>query len=302
MMASEEKQTGAMHKHMEKELEWIRSNPGARRTKSKARIREYEKFTSEQAPIEKNSLDIQIAPGAPLGDDIIEVSGLGKSYGDRNIFSDLSFSTPKGAIVGLIGPNGVGKTTLFRMIVGEEEPSEGEIKIGQTANISYVDQRRENLNDENTAFEEITEGLDFVDLSGHEVASRSYVASFNFKGSDQQKKVSELSGGERNRVHLAKLLRSGGNVILLDEPTNDLDVATLRNLEDAILNFNGCVFVISHDRFFLDRIATHMLVFEGEGKARWFEGNYAEYEQVRKKELGGKMENRRSKYKRLTIR
>jgi len=301
-LANARKQEGSHRRHIEKELEWMRSAPGARRGKSKARIKEYEKLVSSQPNIEKNSLDIQIAPGPPLGQDVIEAVNLGKNFEERSLFTDSSFIVPRGAIVGLIGPNGVGKTTLFRIIVEHEKPSEGEIKKGQTVNLSYVDQSRDHLNDEKTVFEEITDGTDYIEMAGQTVNSRAYVASFNLKGADQQKKVGDLSGGERNRVHLAKLLRRGGNTLLLDEPTNDLDVATLRNLEDAILQFNGCVMVISHDRFFLDRICTHLLVFEGEGKIRWFEGNYAEYEQVRKKELGGRQENRRSKYKKLTMR
>ncbi len=301
-LASAGKQSKSLKTHIEKELEWMRSKPGARRGKSRARVREYEKLVSRTIKIEKNSLDIQIAPGTPLGEQVIEAVRLGKSYGDRELFNDLEFIVPRGAIVGLIGPNGVGKTTLFRIIVGEEKPTEGELKIGRTVVLSYVDQSRGHLQDGKTVFEEITGGTDHIEMAGQTVNSRAYVASFNLKGADQQKKVEDLSGGERNRVHLAKLLRRGGNTLLLDEPTNDLDVATLRNLEEAILGFNGCVMVISHDRFFLDRICTHLLVFEGEGKVRWFEGNFAEYEETRRKELGGRQENRRSKYKKLTLR
>ncbi|MBI4827358.1 MAG: energy-dependent translational throttle protein EttA [Nitrospinae bacterium] len=301
-VAQEEKQAKGAARHMEQELAWIRSNPGARRAKSKARVREYEKLASQKSNIEKNTLDIQIARGPALGDQVIEAVGLSKAYGDRMLFSDVNFIIPKGGIVGLIGPNGVGKTTLFRMITGEEKPTGGSITVGQTVRLSHVDQHRDDLDGSKTVFEEITGGTDQVEVGGVPVNSRSYVGSFNFKGPDQQKKVANLSGGERNRVHLAKLLRRGGNVILLDEPTNDLDVTTLRNLEDAILDFPGCVLVISHDRFFLDRICTHLLVFEGEGKVRWFEGNFAEYEEARRKELGGKTENRRSKYKKLTLR
>jgi len=297
-----EKQTKALKKHIEKELEWIRSNPGARRGKSRARIKDYETLVSSQKPIEKNTLDIQIAPGPALGDMVIQASGLAKSFGDRELFSGLDFIAPKGAIVGLIGPNGVGKTTLFRMITGGEKPTGGELNIGPSVIVSHVDQHRDELDGANTVFEEITGGGEFVEMAGVSVNARAYVASFNFKGAGQQKKVAELSGGERNRVHLAKLLRRGGNVLLLDEPTNDLDVGTLRNLEDAILEFAGCVMVISHDRFFLDRVCTHLLVFEGEGKVRWFEGNFADYEQWHIKELGGKPENRRGKYKKLTLR
>ena len=218
------------------------------------------------------------------------------------LIDDVSFSIPRGAVIGLIGPNGTGKTTLFRMIVGEETPDSGAIETGSSVELAYVDQHRHDLDGEKTIYEEITGGADQIEVGGREINSRSYVGKFNFKGSDQQKKVANLSGGERNRVHLAKLLRRGGNVLLLDEPTNDLDVTTLRNLESAILNFSGCVLVISHDRFFLDRICTHLLVFEGESKVRWFEGNFEEYQEKRREELGGREENRRSKYKKLTIR
>ena len=221
---------------------------------------------------------------------------------DDPIFTGLTFSVPRGAVVGLVGPNGTGKTTLFKMIVGEEQPDSGTLKLGSTVQLSYVDQHRHDLGSENTVFQEITGGTEHIEVAGKTINSRAYVGRFNFKGPDQQKKVGELSGGERNRVHLAKLLRRGGNVLLLDEPTNDLDVTTLRNLENAILDFNGCALVISHDRFFLDRICTHLLVFEGNSKVRWFEGNFEEYQEKRKQELGGKEENRRSKYKKLTIR
>jgi len=301
-LAMAEKQSANLARHIQSELEWIRSNPGARRGKSKARINQYENLVSNQSRSEKNSLDIQIAPGPPLGSTVIEAVGLSKSFGDRELFRDLDFTAPRGAIVGLIGPNGVGKTTLFRIITGEQTATSGALNLGPSVVLSHVDQHRDELNDDITVFEEITGGTDFIEMAGRTVNSRAYVASFNFKGAGQQKKVADLSGGERNRVHLAKLLRRGGNVILLDEPTNDLDVATLRNLEEAILQFAGCVMVISHDRFFLDRICTHLLVFEGNGRVRWFEGNFAEYEAKRKEELGGKQENRRSRYKKLTLR
>ena len=224
-----------------------------------------------------------------------------KGFGDNLLIEDLSLSIPRGAIVGLIGPNGTGKTTLFRMIVGEDQPDSGAIELGSTVKLSYVDQHRHELDASKTVFEEITDGTDHIEIAGKTINSRSYVGRFNFKGTDQQKNVANLSGGERNRVHLAKLLRRGGNVLLLDEPTNDLDVTTLSNLESAILDFSGCVLVISHDRCFLDRICTHLLVFEGNSKARWFEGNFDEYLEKHKQELGGKEENRRSKYKKLTI-
>jgi ATP-binding cassette ChvD family protein len=300
-MAMAEKQSESARKHMVKELEWIRSNPGARRTKNKARVKEYDRLASSQKKVDANSFDIQIAPGPALGDQVIEFRGVSKSYNDNELISDLNLITPRGAIVGIIGPNGVGKTTLFRMIMGQEQPDSGEIVIGKTVSLAYVDQTRDDLDGSKTVFEEISGGADFVEIGGNKINARAYAARFNFRGSDQQKKVGNLSGGERNRLHLAKLLRRGGNVLLLDEPTNDLDVATLRSLEDAILEFNGCVFVISHDRFFLDRICTHLLVFEGGAKARWFEGAFAEYEETRRKELGGKSENRRSKYKKLSL-
>lgn len=301
-LAMEEKQSASLKRHIEKELEWIRSNPGAKRTKSKARIKEFEKLASSGKKADKNSVDIQIAPGPPLGEQVVDLKNITKAYDDNMLIDDLSFTVPRGAIVGLVGPNGVGKTTLFRMVVGEEAPSSGEIKIGQTVALSYVDQKRDALDDSRTVFEEISGGADVIEMDGRSFNARAYVSLFNFRGPDQQKKVENLSGGERNRVHMAKLLKSGGNVLLLDEPTNDLDVATLRALEDAIMDFSGCVMVISHDRFFLNRICTHLLVFEGESKVRWFEGNFEEYEEVRKKELGGREESRRSKYKKLTLR
>ncbi|MBI5814380.1 MAG: energy-dependent translational throttle protein EttA [Nitrospinae bacterium] len=300
-MAQADKQVASLRKHMAAELEWIRSAPGARRTKSKARVKEYDKLAASSKQVDANSLDIQIAPGPQLGGDVVEFCNVNKSYGNNELVSGLNFIVPRGAIVGIIGPNGVGKTTLFRMIMGQETPDSGEIKIGKTVALSYVDQTRDALDGKNTVFTEITGGADNIEIAGRSINARAYVSRFNFKGPDQQKKVADISGGERNRVHLAKLLKRGGNVLLLDEPTNDLDVATLRALEDAIMEFSGCVMVISHDRFFLDRICTHLLVFEGDSKVRWFEGNFAEYEEFHKKELGGREENRRSKYKKLTI-
>ena len=296
-----EKSASTLQKRLDKELQWLRETPGARRKHNKGRINEYEKLSSRKVDMEDNTLEIQIAPGPQLGEQVIEVDLLEKGYGGDAIFKDLSFSIPRGAVVGLIGPNGAGKTTLFKLIAGEEQPDSGTLKLGSTVQLSYVDQHRHDLNADSTVFEEITGGTEHIEVAGKTINSRAYVGRFNFKGPDQQKKVGELSGGERNRVHLAKLLRRGGNVLLLDEPTNDLDVTTLRNLENAILDFNGCALVISHDRFFLDRICTHLLVFEGESKVRWFEGNFEEYQEKRKKELGGKEENRRSKYKKLTI-
>lgn len=300
-MAQAEKQSAAHKKHIEQELAWIKSNPGARRSKSKARVNEFKQLSASHKEVDVTSLDIQIAPGPQLGDEVVIADSVGKGFGDRSLFSDLSFIVPPGAIVGMIGPNGVGKTTLFRMIVGEEKPDAGSIRIGKTVVLSYVDQHRDELAGDKSVFDEISGGADLIDIGNRQMNARAYVSRFNFKGPDQQKKVGDLSGGERNRVHLAKLLKAGGNTLLLDEPTNDLDVTTLRSLEDALLDFPGCVMVISHDRFFLDRICSHLMVFEGEGKVRWFEGNFAEYEVMKMKELGGKEENRRSKYKKLTI-
>ncbi|MDP6232145.1 MAG: energy-dependent translational throttle protein EttA [Nitrospinaceae bacterium] len=297
-----DKSASGLQKRVDQELEWLRASPSARRKKNKSRINDYEKLLSQKVEIDESTLDIQIAPGPHLGEMVIEAKNLSKGYGDNLLIDDVSFSIPRGAVIGLIGPNGTGKTTLFRMIVGEETPDSGAIETGSSVELAYVDQHRHDLDGEKTIYEEITGGADQIEVGGREINSRSYVGKFNFKGSDQQKKVANLSGGERNRVHLAKLLRRGGNVLLLDEPTNDLDVTTLRNLESAILNFSGCVLVISHDRFFLDRICTHLLVFEGESKVRWFEGNFEEYQEKRREELGGREENRRSKYKKLTIR
>ena len=302
LLRKREKSASTLQKRLEKELQWLKETPGARRKQNKGRINEYEKLSARKVDLEDNSLEIQIAPGPQLGEQVIEVDSLSKTYKDEEpIINNLTFSVPRGAVVGLIGPNGAGKTTLFRMIAGEENPDSGALKLGSTVKLSYVDQHRHDLSSDKTVFEEITGGTEHIEIAGKTIISRAYVGRFNFKGPDQQKKVGELSGGERNRVHLAKLLRRGGNVLLLDEPTNDLDVTTLRNLENAILDFSGCVLVISHDRFFLDRICTHLLVFEGNSKVRWFEGNFGEYQEKRKQELGGKEEHRRSKYKKLTI-
>ena len=300
ILRKREKSASTLQKRLEKELQWLKETPGARRKQNKGRINDYEKLSARKVDVEDNSLEIQIAPGPQLGEQVIEVNSLSKSYDDP-IIQDLTFSVPRGAVVGLIGPNGAGKTTLFRMIAGEEQPDSGTLKLGSTVKLSYVDQHRHDLSPDKTVFEEITGGTEHIEVAGKTIISRAYVGRFNFKGPDQQKKVGELSGGERNRVHLAKLLRRGGNVLLLDEPTNDLDVTTLRNLENAILDFSGCVLVISHDRFFLDRICTHLLVFEGNSQVRWFEGNFEEYQEKRKQELGGREENRRSKYKKLTL-
>ena len=302
LLKQRDKTTSSLQRKVDQELEWLRASPSARRKKNKSRISDYEKLVAQKVEVDENTLDIQIDSGPQLGEKVIEATGLTKGYNDNPLIKDLTFSIPRGAVVGLIGPNGTGKTTLFRMVIGEESPDAGKIEIGSSVKLSYVDQHRHDLDGDKTIFEEITGGTDQIEVGGHSINSRSYVGKFNFKGSDQQKKVANLSGGERNRVHLAKLLRRGGNVLLLDEPTNDLDVTTLRNLESAILNFAGCVLVISHDRFFLNRICTHLLVFEGESKVRWFEGNFEEYQEKRREELGGREENRRSKYKKLTIR
>jgi ATP-binding cassette ChvD family protein len=300
-LRQKEKSASTYRKRLEKELEWIQSSPGARRSKNKNRINEYDKLSSQQSQNDDDTLEIQVASGPPLGEKVIECKNLSKGFGNNLLIKDLNITIPRGAIVGLIGPNGSGKTSLFRMIVGEEKPDSGNIETGSSVVLSYVDQHRHNLDGSKTIFEEITNGSDHIQVGDRTVNSRAYVARFNFRGTDQQKKVADLSGGERNRVHLAKLLRHGGNVLLLDEPTNDLDVTTLRSLENAIMEFNGCVLVISHDRYFLDRICTHLLVFEGESKIRWFEGNFEEYLEVRRKELGGRDENRRSRHKKLTI-
>jgi len=302
LLKQRDKTASSLQRKVDQELEWLRASPSARRKKNKSRISDYEKLVAQKVEVDENTLDIQIDSGPQLGEKVIETTGLTKGYNNNPLIKDLTFSIPRGAVVGLIGPNGTGKTTLFRMVIGEESPDAGKIEIGSSVELSYVDQHRHDLDGDKTIFEEITGGTDQIEVGGRSINSRSYVGKFNFKGSDQQKKVANLSGGERNRVHLAKLLRRGGNVLLLDEPTNDLDVTTLRNLESAILNFAGCVLVISHDRFFLNRICTHLLVFEGESKVRWFEGNFEEYQEKRREELGGREENRRSKYKKLTIR
>jgi ATP-binding cassette ChvD family protein len=298
----EEKSDSARQRTLERELEWVRMAPKARQAKGKARLAAYEKLLAEAKAADGrgDGLEIAIPAGERLGDVVIEATDLRKGYGDRLLIEDLSFSLPPAGIVGVIGPNGAGKTTLFRMLTGAEKPDEGDLSIGNTVDMAYVDQSRDALDDEHTVFEEITDGQDLLMIGGREVNGRAYVASFNFKGSDQQKKVGVLSGGERNRVHLAKMLRRGGNVLLLDEPTNDLDVDTLRALEDGLESFAGCAVVISHDRWFLDRIATHVLAFEGDSQVRWFEGNFSEYETWRRKELGAAAEQpHRIKYKPL---
>jgi len=296
----EAKQEAARIKAMKQELEWVRANPKARQAKNKARLARFEELASTEYQARNETNEIYIPPGPRLGDLVIEAQGLKKSFGDKLLVEDLDFKLPPGGIVGIIGPNGAGKTTLFRMLVGTEQPDAGTLRIGDTVKIAYVDQSRDNLSAEKTVWEEISDGLDNIQVGTYQTGSRGYVARFNFKGADQQKPVGELSGGERNRVHLAKLLRSGGNVLLLDEPTNDLDVETLRALEEALLDFPGCAVVISHDRWFLDRIATHILAFEGDSRVVWFEGNYADYVEDRRKRLGDDADNpHRIRYKGL---
>jgi ATP-binding cassette ChvD family protein len=285
-LAIEEKQNEARRKTLERELEWIRMAPRARQAKSKARISAYEKMAAESFREREEDFEIQIPPGRHLGDTVIVADNLSKGYGERQLIDGLSFSLPPGGIIGVIGANGAGKTTLFRMIIGEEQPDGGTLRLGQTVEPGYVDQSRDSLDARKTVYEEISGGHDFLEMGGRRINSRAYVNRFNFRGKDQEKKVGDLSGGERNRVHLAKLLRRGSNVLLLDEPTNDLDVDTLRALEEAILNYVGCVVVISHDRWFLDRIATHILAFEGDAYVHWCEGNYQTYEQQRRERLG----------------
>ncbi|KYG06942.1 ABC transporter ATP-binding protein [Sorangium cellulosum] len=297
----EQKQESARKRTLERELEWVRMAPRARQAKSKARLAAYESLLAEDKSKKVEENEIAIPAGKRLGNVVVEADHLRKGFGDRVLIDDLTFSLPRGGIVGVIGPNGAGKTTLFRMIMGQEQPDGGALRIGETVELAYVDQSRDALNPTNSVWQEISGGEDRLLVGKREVNSRAYVASFNFAGSDQQKKVRDLSGGERNRLHLAKLLRRGGNVLLLDEPTNDLDVDTLRSLEEALLNFAGCAVVISHDRWFLDRIATHILAFEGDSKVVWFEGNYADYEADLKRRLGADAaEPRKIRYRKLT--
>lgn len=297
----EEKQNLARQKTLARELEWIRMSPRARQAKSKARLRAYEELSAQRFEDRPEELEIQIPPGKHLGDLVIEAVDLTKGYGDRVLIDGLNFRLPPGGVVGVIGPNGAGKTTLFRMIVGQEKPDRGELRIGPTVELGYVDQNRDALDPSKTVYEEISGGHDTLEMGGRKVNARAYVSRFNFRGPDQEKKVGALSGGERNRVHLAKLLRRGSNVLLLDEPTNDLDVDTLRALEEAILNYAGCVVVISHDRWFLDRVATHVLAFEGDGYVHWCEGNFQTYEEQRRQRLGQAADQpQRFRYKRLS--
>jgi ATP-binding cassette ChvD family protein len=296
----EEKQASARQKTLARELEWVRASAKARQAKSKARIQAYERMAAEQFEDRPEELEIQIPPGPRLGDMVIEAHDLGKSYGDRVIFEHVNFRLPAGGIVGIIGPNGAGKTTLLRMLMGQEEADEGELKIGPTVELGYVDQSRDDLKADNSVYQEISGGHDTLEMGGRKMNSRAYVSRFNFTGTDQQKKVGVLSGGERNRVHLAKLLRRGSNVLLLDEPTNDLDVDTLRALEEAVANFAGCAVVVSHDRWFLDRLATHILAFEGDGYVHWCEGNFQTYEEQRRERMGESAdEPKRFRYKKL---
>jgi|SoiMetStandDraft_2_1073263.scaffolds.fasta_scaffold20143_2 energy-dependent translational throttle protein EttA len=299
-LAREEKADLARQRTLERELEWVRMAPRARQAKSKARLQAYEQMLDAPFVERAEKLEIAIPPGPRLGDLVVEADHLGKGYEDRVLIDDLSFKLPRGGIVGVIGPNGAGKTTLFRLIVGQETTDRGTLRLGDTVRLAYVDQSRDALDAARTVFEEISEGAETLEVGGRKLAARAYVASFNFKGTDQQKTLGTLSGGERNRLHLAKMLKSGGNVLLLDEPTNDLDVDTLRALEDALLEFAGCAVVISHDRWFLDRVATHMLAFEDEGRVVWFEGNYADYEADRRRRLGTDADRpHRLRYKRL---
>ena len=298
-LADEEKQESARQRTLARELEWVRASPRARQAKSKARIEAYERLLAEDPELRERELEISIPPGPRLGDVVVEAEGIRKAYGDKLLFDDLSFSLPRGGIVGVIGPNGAGKTTLFRLITGEEKVDAGILRVGDTVKLAYVSQTRDTLDPTKTVWEEISGGEENIQIGARTRNARAYAASLNFRGADQQKKVGDLSGGERNRVHLAKLLRSGGNVLLLDEPTNDLDVDTLRALEEAILDFAGCVVVISHDRWFLDRVATHMLVFESDSRVEWFEGNYQAYEEHMRKTIGTDWRPHRIRYRPL---
>jgi sulfate-transporting ATPase len=300
-LESEEKAESARQRTLARELEWVQASPRARQAKSKARLAAYDEMLAQETSKRDDVVEINIIPGPRLGDLVVKAEHLRKGYGDRLLVEDLNFNLPRGGIVGVIGPNGAGKTTLFRMLVGQETPDGGALRIGDTVKLAYVDQSRDSLGADVTVYDEIAQGAEFFEVGKRKINTRAYVAGFGFKGGDQQKRVKDLSGGERNRVHLAKVLRSGGNLLLLDEPTNDLDVDTLRALEDAVLAFAGCVVVISHDRWFLDRIATHILAFEGESQAVWFEGNYQDYEADRRRRLGADAaQPHRIHYKKLT--
>lgn len=298
-LQTEAKQQAAHEKTIKAELEWVRANPKGRQSKSKARIARFEELNSQEFQTRNETQELYIPPGARLGDKVLEVNNLCKGFGDKTLIDDLSFSVPKGSIVGIIGGNGAGKTTFLRMLVGDEKPDSGSIELGETVQLSYVDQSRDALDGNNTVWQEISDGNEQLVIGRYEVSSRSYASRFNFRGGDQQKFVKDLSGGERNRLHMAKLLKRGGNVLLLDEPTNDLDVETLRALEEGLLTFPGCAIVVSHDRWFLDRICTHILAFEGDSRVVWHEGNYSDYEAERKKRLGDGAEPTRMKYKKL---
>jgi len=298
-LAIEEKQEASRQKTIKSELEWVRANPKGRQAKSKARLKQFEELNSKEFQRRNETQQIYIPPGPRLGDQVIEFDGVYKGYGDRLLIENLSFKVPPGAIVGIIGGNGAGKTTLFRMIAGQEQPDQGQVRIGETVQLAYVDQRRDSLNADAQVWEEIADGAEEIVVGNYRIPARAYASRFNFKGSEQQKRVGQLSGGERNRVHLAKTLRKGGNVLLLDEPTNDLDVETLRALEEGLLAFPGCALVISHDRWFLDRIATHVLAFEGDSHVEWFEGNFSDYEKDEKRRRGDQAGPHRLKYKKL---
>ncbi len=299
-LVAEARQEQSHQKTMQAELEWVRQNPKGRQAKSKARLARFEELSSKEFQKRNETQEIYIPPGERLGDNVLQITNLSKSFGDRLLIDNLSFTVPKGAIVGIIGPNGAGKSTLFKLLMGVETPDNGTVQVGETVSLGYVDQHRDHLNDDKTVWEELSDGLDLITVGNYQIPSRAYLGRFNFKGQDQQKRVKDLSGGERNRLHLAKLLKKGGNVLLLDEPTNDLDVETLRALEEALLTFPGCALVISHDRWFLDRIATHILAFEGDSQAEWFVGNYSEFEADRVKRLGQEaLKPHRIKYKKI---
>ncbi|HEX7507195.1 MAG TPA: energy-dependent translational throttle protein EttA [Polyangia bacterium] len=299
-LAGEEKAESARQRTLARELEWVRASPRARQAKSKARLAAYEEMLAEESQKREDTIEISIPPGPRLGDVVVKAEKLCKGYGDRELIENLNFNLPRGGIVGIVGANGAGKTTLFRMILGQEKPDSGELRLGETVKLSYVDQSRDALQGDNSVFQEIAQGAEFFEVGKRTINVRAYVSGFGFRGPDQQKRMKDLSGGERNRVHLAKVLRSAGNVLLLDEPTNDLDVDTLRSLEDALLSFPGCAVVISHDRWFLDRIATHMLAFEGDSQVVWFEGNYQDYEADRRRRLGAEAaQPHRIKYRKL---